>query len=348
MQYIIKHLLKILSAGVIVFTFLSYVSPYVNPALFGWMTFFGTGFPWLLWANIALLLVWAVRKHRFALYHLGIMLFGWQYVTAFIGTNAGNDAIPGNAITVATHNLGGIFRGINLEEDIWAGIFSGYTGFLRENGDPDILCIQETARKFYPRLAELMGYKYTLHRKGGTMLLSRYPIIANGDVPFSKSDNSMLWADIRVGKRVVRVYSVHLHSNRVTGETERVLDDPQLEKKETYRGIYRVLRKVGGATSVRAEQAAALQKHIWASPHPVILCGDFNDTPNSYVYGLLSEGMTDTFQEQGFGIGTTFAGALPFLRIDYILTDPGIKIYSCRVARGEHSDHHAVVAALGW
>lgn len=348
MQYIIKHLLKILSAGVILFTFLSYVSPYVNPALFGWMAFFGTAFPWLLLANITLLLVWAFRKHRFALYHLGILLFGWQYVTGFIGMNPGNDAIPGNAVTVATHNLGGIFRGINLEEDIWDGIFSGYTGFLRENGDPDILCIQETARKFYPRLAEMMGYKYTLNRKGGTMLLSRYPIVASGDVPFAKSDNSMLWADIRIDKRLVRVYSVHLYSNRVTGDTEKVLDDPQLEKKETYRGIYKVLRKVGGATGVRAEQAAMLRKHIDACPHPVILCGDFNDTPNSYVYGLLSEGLTDTFREQGFGFGTTFAGALPFLRIDYILTDPRVKTYACRVARGGYSDHYAVVAALGW
>lgn len=348
MQYILKHLLKILSAGVILFTFLSYLSPHVNPALFGWLTFFGTGFPWLLLANLILLLLWALRKHRFALYHLGIVLLGWQYVTAFIGMNAGSDAVPKSAITVTTHNIGGMFRGINLDEQVWDEIFNGYARFLKNNGDPDILCLQESARNFHLRLAKATGHEYISQKKGGTVLLSRFPILAQGDVPFSGSGNAMIWADIQVGRRTFRVYSLHLHSNRVTRETERVLGDPKLEKKETYRGIYKMLRKVGGATGIRAEQAAALREHIDAAPHPVILCGDFNDTPNSYVYGLLSDGLKDAFCERGFGLGTTFAGTLPFLRIDYILTDPKIKIYACRIARGEYSDHYPVVAKMGF
>lgn len=348
MQYLIKHFLQILSAGVIVCTFLSYLSPHTNPALFGWLTFFGTGFPWLLIANLLLLLVWGSRQNRFALYHLGILLFGWQYITGFIGLNPGSKTVPSEAITVATHNIGGIFRGINLEEDVWEGIFNGYAAYLKENGDPDIVCIQETARKFHLRLAEKTGHPYTAAPKGSSVILSRYPITASGSVPFARSTNAMVWADIRIDKRIVRVYSVHLHSNRVTRETEKVIDGAKLEEKETYRGIYKVLRKVGGATAVRADQAAALRKHIDACPYPVILSGDFNDTPNAFVYSLLSEGLTDTFREQGFGLGTTFAGALPFLRIDYILTDPKIKIFDCRVVRGEYSDHYAVLAELGW
>lgn len=344
----VKHAIKIVSAGVIVATFLSYLAPHVNPALFRWLAFFGTGFPWLLLGNVSLLLFWAAHKHRFALYHLGIIVFGWQYVTGFFGMNLGKDTVPETAITVATHNLGGIFRGINLEDDIWDGIFHGYARYLKENGNPDILCTQETARKFYPRLAEMMGYKYTLNLKIGTVLLSRYPILAGDNVAFDQSDNSLLWADIQIGQRVVRVYSVHLHSNRVTGDTEKVLGDPNLDKKETYRGVYKVLRKVGSATSVRARQAAVLRRHIEKCPYPVILCGDFNDTPNSYVYSLLAEGLTDAFREKGFGPGTTYAGTLPFLRIDYILTDPRIKPYSCRVARGAYSDHYMVVARVGF
>ena len=348
MRGLFKHTVKIISAGVILLTFLSYLSPYINPALFRWVAFFGTAFPWLLLANVALLLIWGFRLHRFALYHLGMIVFGWTYVSSFIGTNTAKDVVPDNAITVATHNLGGIFRGINLEQEVWDNIHRGYAQYLKDNGNPDILCVQETARKFYPYLAELMGYPYSFNLKVGTILLSRFPIEASGDVPFSESDNSILWADIRVGKRLVRVYSVHMHSNRVTGDTEKVLGEPELDKKETWRGVYKVVRKVGYATGIRAEQAAVLRKHMDASPYPVILCGDLNDTPNSYVYGILSEGLTDTFRERGLGLGTTFAGALPFLRIDYVLTDPRIKVYSCRVARGPWSDHYAVVAKVGF
>lgn len=348
MHRLVKHAVKIVSAGVIVLTFLSYLSPYINPVLFRWLTFFGTAFPWLLFANLALLLGWAAQLHRFALYHLGILLFGWTHITGFIGLNTGKDAVPAEAITVATHNLGGIFRGIHYEDEIWDGIFTGYARFLKENGDPDILCTQETARKFFPRLAEIMGYKYTFNLKVGTVLMSRYPIEASGDVPFDQSDNSLLWADVRVGKRLLRIYSVHLHSNRVTGDTEQVLDKAELDKKETWRGIRKVVRKVGSATAVRAEQTALLRRHIDACPHPVVLCGDFNDTPNSYVYGLLAENLTDTFRERGLGIGTTYGGALPFLRIDYILTDPRLNVYACQVARGQYSDHYAVVAKVGF
>ena len=78
------------------------------------------------------------------------------------------------------------------------------------------------------------------------------------------------------------------------------------------------------------------------------MCGDFNDTPNSYVYARLSEGLNDTFRDKGLGFGTTFGGALPMLRIDYILTDRDIKTYSCRTVRdGGFSDHYPVFVTVG-
>lgn len=348
MTRLLTHTTKIISAGVIVLTFLSYLAPYVNPGLFRWLAFFGTAFPWCLLANLILLLVWAFRAHRFALYHLGILLFGWTYVSGFVGLNLGKDVIPEGAITIATHNLGGLFRGIHLEQSEWEKIRNDYADYLRAHGDPDILCTQETARKFYPPIAERMGYKYTFNLKKGTVILSRYPMEAGGDVPFANTSNSSLWVDIRVKGRLLRVYNIHLQSNRVTQDTEKMIDDPELDKQETWKDINKVLRKVGGATSIRAGQAAQLREHIAACPHPVILCGDFNDTPNSYVYDLLAEGMTDTFRERGFGLGTTFSGALPFLRIDYILTDPKVKTYACHVAHGSLSDHYPVFATLGF
>ena len=89
MRSLLKNSVKILSAVVVVLTLLAYICPHVNPASFRWLTFFGTAFPWLLLANLALIFIWAWRRNRFALYHLGILALGWQYVTGFVGTDFG-------------------------------------------------------------------------------------------------------------------------------------------------------------------------------------------------------------------------------------------------------------------
>lgn len=342
--------MQLLSALVVLFTLLAYVCPLVNPAKFSWIAFIGTAYPWLLLLNVLLLFIWLWRRNRFALYHAIIIVFGWQYVTGFIGLDFGKDKVPDSAIRVCTHNLGGIYMG-KQPTDAWREKrVTAYARFLSENGLPDILCTQETSGKFYRQLAEKLGYPYTFNLKKGTVILSRFPIESGGDVPFGKTANSILWADIRLNKsKIIRVYNVHLQSNRVTQTTEQVIKRGDLEEGETWQNISSVLDKVGGATGVRSQQAKKLQEHIAASKYPVIVCGDFNDTPNSYVYAVLSEGLEDTFREKGLGLGTTFAGDLPLLRIDYIFCEKSMAPYTCRVARSPvFSDHYPVFSSIGY
>jgi endonuclease/exonuclease/phosphatase family metal-dependent hydrolase len=348
MRLLLKNAVRIMSAAVTCLTLLAYLCPLVNPASFRWLAFFGTAFPWILLANVILLVVWTWRLNRFALYHLGVILLGWQFISGFIGFDIGKDSVPGSAVTVATHNLGRLFYRQKITDALREKIVNAYAKFLTENGAPDILCTQETSGKFYRLLAQKMGYENTFNLNKGTVILSRYPMEAGGDIPFGKTANSSIWVDVRIGQRLVRVYSVHLQSNSVTNATEKVIEEGELDQGETWHDIGMVLGKVGHATSIRSEQALRLREHIASCDHPVIVCGDFNDTPNSYVYATLSDGFTDTFREKGFGLGTTFGGILPLLRIDYILTDPGIHTFSCRTVHGPFSDHYPVFAQLGW
>jgi endonuclease/exonuclease/phosphatase family metal-dependent hydrolase len=343
----IEYLFRLGGTATIVLTFLAYLSPYVNPSVFPWLSFFGTAFPWLLLLNGLLLLGWAWRRHRFALYHLGILLFGWPYITSFVGFHSPDKDLPPEAFSVATHNLGRMWKATKTPEQ-YAALAEEYAQFWRAKGIPDVLCTQETRGQFYPLLAEKLGYPYKFNLKKGTVILSRFPLEAGGEAPFGKTSNSALWADVRIGKRLVRVFNLHLQSNKVTSDTERVLEEGDLQEEKTWKDIRKVLRKVGGATRIRARQALLVREAVRESPHPVIICGDLNDTPNSYVYRQLTTGLTDTFREKGRGFGTTFAGALPLLRIDYALVDPMLRVHRCQIAKGPFSDHYPVVASLSW
>ena len=77
----------------------------------------------------------------------------------------------------------------------------------------------------------------------------------------------------------------------------------------------------------------------------MLVIGDFNDTPQSYVYStILGNDLHDSFVVHGTGIGTTYAGSIPGLRIDYILSSNNIDITYHEVPKLQYSDHYPVVA----
>jgi endonuclease/exonuclease/phosphatase family metal-dependent hydrolase len=153
---------------------------------------------------------------------------------------------------------------------------------------------------------------------------------------------------LKTPKGLVRVYSVHLQSNRLTYTATRIAPEGDLREKETWKDIRFVLARYKLGAQIRAEQAKILGEHIAQSPHPVILCGDLNDTPITYTYRILSKDLQDSFREKGAGIGSTFAGKLPTLRIDYVFAAKAFQVRDHRVPDVELSDHFPVWVRLGW
>ena len=86
--------------------------------------------------------------------------------------------------------------------------------------------------------------------------------------------------------------------------------------------------------------------HIQKSPYPVIVCGDFNDTPVSYAYRQVRGNLKDAFVESGWGISNTYNGVLPSIRIDYILFDQKIKAVNYNRDKVIFSDHFPVHCQL--
>jgi endonuclease/exonuclease/phosphatase family metal-dependent hydrolase len=84
--------------------------------------------------------------------------------------------------------------------------------------------------------------------------------------------------------------------------------------------------------------------------HPVVLMGDFNDTPFSVIHSRLRRHYQDTYRAIGRRWGPTFrAGVIP-LRLDYIYVSRGVRVLDCSVRRDRlarvASDHLPVLATV--
>ena len=69
-----------------------------------------------------------------------------------------------------------------------------------------------------------------------------------------------------------------------------------------------ILKKFRRAYLFRSKQAELVRRELDSSPYPPILCGDFNDLPNSFTYFKIKGDRTDAFLRRGFGVGSTFDG----------------------------------------
>jgi len=119
-----------------------------------------------------------------------------------------------------------------------------------------------------------------------------------------------------------------------------------VEGIENEKGIKLVVKKMGRAFKGRAHQAQMISRHIDNSAYPVIVCGDFNDTPVSYVYRMMRGDLKDAFVEAGKGFGGTYNGKLPSFRIDYILFDPKFEAYNFERNKLNLSDHYPIITTI--
>jgi len=187
----------------------------------------------------------------------------------------------------------------------------------------------------------------------GIATFSKYPIVNRGIVKFDlKSNNVCIFSDIDTGKDTIRVYNAHLGSIlfnyedyelikslvRKTGGIKMVNRDssgplsPSLQRKgigEKEVAVFPVLKNVTvrlkKAFEIRSSQADEIANHILNCPYPIVLCGDFNDTPISYSYSkILKNNLNDAFIVSGNGLGRSYIGAFPSLRIDYVLHSKSI------------------------
>ena len=96
----------------------------------------------------------------------------------------------------------------------------------------------------------------------------------------------------------------------------------------------------------RSGQANMLAMDMREAQVPIIVCGDFNDVPYSYVYNTMLGDKIDGFKECGSGFMHTFRGGKKMVRIDYIFHDKALHGLSYYKKDLSYSDHYPVFMKL--
>jgi endonuclease/exonuclease/phosphatase family metal-dependent hydrolase len=324
----------------------AYLSPYFDPRNQWVFALVGLFYPVLLLANAFMVLLWLLVRFKYLFYSLIAILLGWNHLTNFISINKADPFLQEDLV-VMSYNMSNNFKLIHKDKRKQQEQIDAFTSFLKTHAHVDVFCLQE-ANRLSKRLYKSVFDQYHLHTldNRGTVILSKYPIKNSGQVDFGTRTNSCLWADIDIDGQVVRVYSMHLQSNKVSKDTDRMLEKVNLQEKETYEGVKSILRRYRNSNQKRVSQAEWILDHAQTCEYPVIIAGDMNDTPTSYIYRQFSSSYQDAFNIGGAGIGTTYAGRLPLLRIDYVFADEQVGVKGFKVKKEGFSDHYPVVAIL--
>lgn len=332
----------------------------------------GLFFPYLLYANLFFVVFWLFVKYKFVLISLCVILLNINNIDRHFQFKP--TAVPEpcvNCVKVMSYNvkLFGVYD--DDSEPKTGAKKQKILNFLKEE-QPDIVCFQEyfyenSKRINFPTTDTILPilkldndpkyyYQYFPQKLKneyfyGLAVFSRYRIVRAEPVPMPEfSSNAAVFIDIRFKRDTIRIYNVHLasiHMDRADYETSRKFSNQESDSNfnENAKHIY---DKLAQAFVNRKMQVDSLRAHMDACPYPIILCGDFNDTPASYSYNRLAKKLKDTFRKSGSGMGTTYNGdAIPAYRIDYILHDSEYRSYGHKVVRKvDVSDHFPIVSHI--
>lgn len=356
-----SSLIKVLTIICLGGLILSYLAPYIHPSTFWPLPFFGLAYPVILVFTLLFLVYWIFLKSKWALIVLLFLVIGGKLHFRTISTPFGIEEMPLNAdsLTVLSYNVR-LFDLYNYADTKFQNRNAIYNYLAQEQAD--IVCFQEFYHQDKPTvfptrdtLTQILGtdfyherYSHKLRGRQnfGIAMFSKYPMITRGDVTFddpeNKDNNYCIFADIVKNKDTFRIYNVHLQSIKFQKDDYSLFGDEQQTASEAKSKMRLLLDKLRYAYPKRAEQAKKVIEHMEQSPYKVIICGDFNDTPMSYVYNTFYSHYTDAFRNSGSGIGVTYAGKVPAGRIDYIFHDKRLHSSNFKIQSEVFSDHRAI------
>lgn len=283
--------------------------------------------------NLALLVYLSFRKTRWAIAPLIAVLAACPLLSKSFSFTSQEP--PAKHIRLMTYNTNalGYFRDSTKYNNNRKAFRAWVSG-----KDYDVYCFQETVEvnkqpldiDGYTRISSLKTTKDDHHL--GLFIYTKLPVVRHDKIEWAfNSYNRLLWADLVAGSDTIRVMNVHMVSYDFL-----------------YHSVRQNLLKVKNALKARSWHSKLIEQFIKESPYPVVLCGDFNELPQSYPYLKMSGILNDAFATSGTGYGYTYRFKGIPIRIDHVFTSDDLQSGNYTIIDEPlWSDHRPISIEIG-
>ena len=326
----------------------------LNPADHPLLSTAGMAFPIFLLVNMAFLFFWLIFKWRMIWIPVVGFVCAYVPISIYMPIN-GKQEVPEGALKLVSYNVctyGGNYKYENGFETVLK--------YLVEQ-KADIVCVQEdvdTWRRYvFREYQKHWAYNDTMVIANNPQsfnalgIHTRFPIIKRERIPYASVANGSAAWWLKVDGDTLIVVNNHFESCHLSSDDRAQYR--QIIKGELPRDSMRsesklLLIKLAEANAARSGQIRTVLRYVEEhSQYPIIVCGDFNDSPISYSRHTMGERLTDCFKETGRGIGLSYNQKAFSLRIDHIFCSQQLQPYNCKVDdKMDASDHYPILCWL--
>ena len=346
-------MLNIASSLLLIFS--SY-SDFVPPHKVIYFSFLGILFPFFLVPIILFFIYWIIRRKIWIIIPIITFAICWEPIKRYVPINFAQSQPTENVIKLITYNTCNMGRTTKWDPKKGNNVIN----FLKEE-NPDIICLQEYTFSNKKGLLsediikkELKNYPYyhferaTSSHMGGLAVFSKYPIRKTAKIDYESLYNTSCLYELDVNGKRIAVINNHLESNRLSKEDRTFYNEMithfNSEKLGTFKNT--LVSKLATGYRIRENQANKLRGIIDSLDMPVIVCGDFNDTPISYCYQHIRGDLRDAYADTGFGPGISYHENFFLFRIDHIFYSKNFNAYNAKIHKVKYSDHYPMSVYL--
>lgn len=318
---------------------------YLPPSHYSLITVAGLAFPIVLLLNIVFLFLWLFVNWRYLWVPVLGMGLVWSFIMDYHPVNLEARTRNKGCLKVVSWNVQAFYRMEHKENEFDRKI---------KDWNADIYVFQEVyGGRLVDHVDKLMSEQgYRKVADNGRAIYSRLPILRwwTPNVPTANA-NGIFAADMLIGGDTATIVNCHLESNFITKQDRADGRDAINNhiNRQTMRKVRTLWGKLARSARLRAEQADGITQLVDSLPQgrPVIVCGDFNDTPISYAYQRVSKRLKCAWRDKGNGIGISFNERFFYFRIDHFFHSNYWETQSVKIEQhSPFSDHNPQIVYL--